>query len=431
MKKVDSIRPLILLLFFYTLFQFSIDQHLLLSKLINLGIPMIVTLIHLDYLYRKVKFFDKTIIISIILFGIITTWSLLVPFIYRTGDLSYFASNNFYVLQYIFRYLALAIIYIKVFKKEATIEGFFEMYIDACLLFVASTIIFMLFPSIKNFWFSHIYLSDINRLNIAKSYYFTRVGIDGFAGFGQSFKIIIGVILGLYLNYKVIDNDGFNVKLFLKVFSLALSTMFYGRIGMLISMLLMAILGIRLLRKKSTHSLALIVLIILMSIGTFVLTVALQTEKFQEWFNWAFQFVIRFINTGKFGSPSTDILFKEMYFIPELKTFIFGDGFYTNGLTGEYYMNTDVGILRPILFFGLLPALLNYVLIGNLLYRTIELFKIQRAQKLYWVLIILSVLGLFELKGSIQFVLLPIFVSFYCVTKHDFLVSNRSIQKVK
>lgn len=65
----------------------------------------------------------------------------------------------------------------------------------------------------------------------------------------------------------------------------------------------------------------------------------------------AFEFFINFAETGRFESESTNHL-QTMYIFPDsMKTWIFGDGIFSNP-DKSYYMNTDVGYLRLIFFFG-------------------------------------------------------------------------------
>ncbi|MBB1645534.1 hypothetical protein [Sphingobacterium sp. UME9] len=78
----------------------------------------------------------------------------------------------------------------------------------------------------------------------------------------------------------------------------------------------------------------------------------------------AFEVVYNYIDTGETSTKSGEVL-EQMYFPLSWQTFLFGDGIYT-GEDGAYYMHTDSGIMRNILFYGIFGLLL--ILIGHLFY---------------------------------------------------------------
>lgn len=65
------------------------------------------------------------------------------------------------------------------------------------------------------------------------------------------------------------------------------------------------------------------------------------------------------------------MLLNRMLFIPDFKTILIGDGRYTENEL--YYMETDAGIMRPLLFGGLIFAFLRYIsLYGILLWPDVQ-----------------------------------------------------------
>ncbi|MEB0084359.1 hypothetical protein QN379_20325, partial [Glaciimonas sp. Gout2] len=85
---------------------------------------------------------------------------------------------------------------------------------------------------------------------------------------------------------------------------------------------------------------------LLIGIGFFVLLSFGQTSQFSDWI---FEIFIT-DSASVTGSKSTDDLV-SMYFIPNLSTIFFGDGKYIAG--DNYYMNTDGGYMRHLLFGGI------------------------------------------------------------------------------
>ena len=66
-----------------------------------------------------------------------------------------------------------------------------------------------------------------------------------------------------------------------------------------------------------------------------------------------FEIFVNYIQSNSIETASTSQM-KEMYTWPTfLKTYLIGDGLYSDVINGTYYMQTDIGILRLIYYFGL------------------------------------------------------------------------------
>lgn len=74
---------------------------------------------------------------------------------------------------------------------------------------------------------------------------------------------------------------------------------------------------------------------------------------------YAFQFVYSYLSGQGFYISSLEGLY-NMYFIPPNENWWFGDGKYT-GFDGSYYLHTDGGYMRFVLFFGIVGSLLMYL----------------------------------------------------------------------
>lgn len=85
--------------------------------------------------------------------------------------------------------------------------------------------------------------------------------------------------------------------------------------------------------------------------------VILFTERV---FPFVFEFYYTYVNTGAIETGSTNRLL-EMWQVPiPEKTWLIGDGWFTDPDTGNYYKRTDVGYIRNLLFGGLLWAALVF-----------------------------------------------------------------------
>lgn len=101
----------------------------------------------------------------------------------------------------------------------------------------------------------------------------------------------------------------------------------------------------------------LLILILLLSVIGGAVAVYLYTEYY-EIFNWVFEVFINMNESGYWESASTDQL-QGMYIFPDnILTWLLGDGRVSNGL--GFYMNTDVGYIRSIFYWGILGSIVYY-----------------------------------------------------------------------
>ncbi len=87
----------------------------------------------------------------------------------------------------------------------------------------------------------------------------------------------------------------------------------------------------------------------------------------EAWFHWVFSILSNYKKLGHFydSDGSVETILTRMYWMPDLETLLVGDGFYTDGI--YYYMHTDSGIMRPILYYGAIhyiASLIAYFIIA-------------------------------------------------------------------
>ncbi len=88
---------------------------------------------------------------------------------------------------------------------------------------------------------------------------------------------------------------------------------------------------------------------------------------------YGFEMFVNYFAYGSFETDSTNELKTLHVFPTEIKTYIIGDGYWAHPTDiGQYYMNTDVGYLRLIYYFGI---------VGLLTYLAMQMYLIVRAYK--------------------------------------------------
>jgi hypothetical protein len=107
----------------------------------------------------------------------------------------------------------------------------------------------------------------------------------------------------------------------------------------------------------------------------------------------------------------------NMYVWPStFKTYMIGDGLYTDPISKKYYMNTDIGYLRLIYYFGIIGTL-TYFTFQIILIKSI--YQLNKKFKCTFVIIFLYLIIL-NFKG---------FTDFFCFLIL-FLISKSTLKQV-
>ncbi|MGY5393443.1 hypothetical protein [Acinetobacter sp. NigerLNRRAM0016] len=121
----------------------------------------------------------------------------------------------------------------------------------------------------------------------------------------------------------------------------------------------------------------------------------IQNETLSYFYLYSMEPILNYVNEGKLSSTSTDTL-HNMYFSLTERQFIFGDGRYSNS-DGSYYLSTDAGYMRFVLFYGAFFSLLLY---GYFIYFVLKIsFYLKKYSYFFLFLLVLSFL--FHYKGEV------------------------------
>lgn len=179
------------------------------------------------------------------------------------------------------------------------------------------------------------------------------VSLTGSPGWGLT--VGYGIAFLLYTKIYLIDNKPTMLSILYGLL-LVIGNFFAGRsgfIGAILSVLMFVISTVPLYRK---------LLILLFVPFLNILVIALISILFPQMVNtlvekvfpFVFEFYYAYESTGEIQTGSTNVL-KEMWQVPiSFETFWLGDGYFMNPFGTGYYMKTDVGILRNILYGGIL-----------------------------------------------------------------------------
>lgn len=399
MSKLFKVLP-----FAYVLFKFYL-------KTINTGaqklLVFLVLILYISLNYLVVfKKTDRYRFNSCVLMWVtIAAIALLVPVVHGTGDFSYarkLLTNTNELLSW-----TAFIIFV---KKEAENGNELEVLTDRfgmiVSMYVFFSVICMFAHGFRAFWKTVVFFSEKELFELQYEKYIGRFGWDGFAGFNATFLCSFGVLLCLAcLNRKLHAREStikFGVILSYMVVFL-IGNVLYGRTGLIVSslMILLLLIQVCIVNKKIQY----LFLALLLGLFAIVAIVILKDAipALSALYEWAFEPIINYLSGKGFSATSLDSL-KRMYVMPTSSTVLFGDGYYTDPVTGSYYRNTDVGVLRLTYMWGIIPTILAYLFTLKVFQRTI----INDGMMRYLVFIMLV---LFEAKGEVFRMLLYMFTA--------------------
>ena len=379
----------------------------------SLFLYLLTNLEYLKYLFEGLTSKLKTLIISIFILILTVSASICIPIVQGTYDFDYF-EKILTAGVYTMGFVSLEIMIQKYCKTDALTKSF-EVFISANRHYALVTLLFVIFPKLKNFWLSLILITEDQLKLINRPQYTTRVGWSGYSGFTKTFSMTIAIILCFYLILRYYEeNKEINFKYMFYMLVLLAGNAFYGRAGLAVSLFTIFIFllyfTIRFNRKDVLLKITFSIL------GLFVIISIFSNfiPKLDYWYKWLMEPLINLFESGDLVSNSTDQL-KKMWFLPPLNTFLVGDGYYSDPNGHGYYMGTDVGYLRPILFYGIVYTVLNYIvlfILANILGR--------KNKNLAFIsfIIVISVL-IFEVKGEVIFEIIPLMIYFIISSRYD------------
>ncbi|WP_080146739.1 hypothetical protein [Marinilactibacillus piezotolerans] len=346
--------------------------------------------------------------IAMVLYTMIVVLTFFIPLVYQTYDFSYFSQYLRYFI-YLFSYIVLLSMIRTYFDTKDLKEKTMEIFSLATRNYVIFTIVLVIIPNLKTVWLNIIKEAP-NRLELLEnSSYFARIGWAGYSGFSVTFLCTLSVLFSVYLILNSLKREHkIHASHVISMLFSLIGNSFYGRSGLLTSLLLISlgILYVVIVNKKIYYAIYLTVGILVVFI--FLTILQQYNETLASWYNWMMQPITSLITTGSIETSSTDVLW-TMWFIPDFPTLLLGNGFYSSPTSGGYYMGTDVGFLRPVLFSGL-PFLLTTYLIPLIL--TFKMGEGSKLNKLF-VLMLVSTLFIFEIKAEVVIMLIPIIIVLY------------------
>ena len=349
-----------------------------LSQLFGMGSNFVIGFFLLIFAFLNNKyraiainlFNKKYILIIFSILTIICLYSLVIPTILDTDDYSIIPN---FISQYFTLSIGIFVFALYIYKARVSklpLDLIYIYFIQGCIQLVS-----LLFPSVN------IVLNNFRTsgaVEIGQEGFYD--GIRGLSISGQAFfglGVGYALIFILILKYWSQITPQFKVLRFV-IFSIilfgGLSAARVSLVGLIIGSIYK--MSTYIYTKKSFQNFRnrlfkfySIILFLLVCAGLLVLVLISEytnsgqflVTPWRSFSNYSFEFLNEFVNSGRLSTTSTDILFNRMYFpIESIQTKLIGDGKYA-GIGTSYYMNTDAGYMRNILYFGVIGIIILFI----------------------------------------------------------------------
>ena len=411
-KKIKAMLFILLLFMFiysFPLFGFFNSSHL---ATVIAFIMVICSRSRISIAYTFLK--EKISIILIFFYVFIVVYSVAIAYFSGTYD--------FYIIKsWINNVISLigAILFITIYKSYFSQNDYFERFLFYILLIQSLYIIIsILFPELSN---------NVQALIRTKAEIERMAVYGGIRGIALSGSIAFGLaitmsLLGFFSTIWLFKYS--TVNFFLKFIFLLIcifASFSAGRTAVLGYLLGIFLVLPYIFNKKNIFGLLVlcsIIVICSMYLYENNTSFHMLVNKYSAY---VFEPITLFLNTGSFKVSSLKSL-ESMYFMPPIDTFIIGDAKYVDPFNPDlYYMGTDSGYMRFILYYGLLGSLIPYFAFLLLCIYTINKCKNKQVLKIYSLIILMSFI--FHYKGEVVFFAVDymkilFLVSFYLLYKN-------------
>lgn len=243
-------------------------------------------------------------------------------------------------------------------------------------------------------------------------------GVRGFALSAQQFfglasllAVQTTIIFVYAVRAKVIS-----LAFCVSVFLLGVACALVGRTSMLV-FLAASIVWLVALVLSSRSRAKLVPVLVTLFVVSAVAQSSFDLSRYSGMLAWAFEPLVNLASGDGFKSESSDEMIQSMIFLPTGEQMLFGDGVYTSR-GGEYYMGTDSGYMRGLLFSGI-ASLTAYLMYIGIFSKVSGLTNSRPKKLLNLVLVsVLVVISFLQVKGEVYLfgtmanVLITLFLSY-------------------
>lgn len=372
----------------------------------------------------KTLFKSKQTILIISLYLILILFTFFWAFFHGTNDFSFSKSYLLSFIVVIVTVYVLPLIISKLFcGDEDYLTGITRVLVYLFVIQSVIQILAFVFPSI--FEVTSFFKSDV--INNRNFHGIRALALTGNPFFSLSSAYGLSFIMFFFLEKK--KKHKFPIIIFILLF---FGSFFAGRtafIGLgfgLLYYLLNSIGGVKEFVFSFVRIFITIFCIVIISILTyaFFLPVDIQILVDELLLPYAFEFIYTYQESGSFSTESSDVL-NDMYFPISLDTMLWGDGKFMNE-DGSYYMHTDAGYMRSVLFFGVFGQV--FLVLSQFIMVKKSLFSKNNdySERVFFCLILIY-FSLLHYKGQV-FLFVPILQSMIIMFSYNYILKEKVVE---
>lgn len=417
-KKDQNYINNILLTFF---FMYMIDPFFVnsIASLNRIGYYLLVFLIIIlgIFLHEGRIVINRELVLFFTIFGVYFVISLSVSTL-LSGEYDYVIE----LIKLIFKIMSnisLYLVWERLYKSGYTEKNFEEVFVNAIILYVISTFLFIIVPSFKDFWIGFIYNDRQPLFIIQEAGYKTRYGIAGWSSFAEAYMTLFGMILLISLYLR---NELSKVEFTVKMIFMLCGSFFYGRYALVVMILILGLFVLFTIVQQRKFWMIRRIFIIAICASLIVLGMY-NNQSTKAIIQWAFEPILNYFENGTVKVNSTFEL-SEMYrlFSPTVKELLVGSGrwYEHDGLPYGY---TDVGFMRNIYFGGVGLSLFLYLMDVYLIFLLNKYFSrnSSKSGSIFLSVCLVIILISADLKGNMAVVfikyVLPMILANICYNK--------------
>ncbi len=363
------------------------------------------------------------------LVGLTAAYSFLVPIVTGSNDIQVFKSY----VSFLLFYLPGAFGIMRLLKKYYDAKGVIELLVSITVIQAVIILAMFTIPVVKDFIFS---LMRDGGIRAEQNLFSGGFRFLGFA-FGATWDLSIVQSLGIICIALLvrIDEGQINFRNTLYFLLLCCSVFLSGRTGILGIIMGIVVLIFPIKRNKLPFAdlVKFSFLLLLLIIPLYFVVINFISPQVVDIVQnsvvpWAFE-MFQNDSGGLLETRSSNEL-KTMYFWPSFWTSLFGDGYYNNpGDPTMYYMNTDAGYMRHLLFYGITGCIMQAGIYLLLFYQMFKFSSVLHPSFMVKAFLFLILVYFFvsHLKGDLfigadmpikfVFFLYTLFISFHSSTE--------------
>lgn len=396
------------ILFLYIMFPFYIKDIYQINYIAFNALIFIYCIINyktLILIFNKVPIVKKSVVFFELIWLALVIYAVTIVIVSGTGDYGFF-KFVFAIQRDIFRGLLLTILVFKNYPIDCIGEKICDLYINACVIYILVSCYMLLDPAFRIDWNNFVQSQAVEKADfLASGNYIqeiTRMGLQGYSGIWCSLNCSFGVILlSTRIIKKIVLDEEVQLIYFIGIVFMLIGNIFYGRTGLIISIISLLITCAYLLKYRI--SLCIKMFVFMFSTCIIFSVVVSNIPEAEIWMEWSlepYQRIVGFLtgdeNNFSLGESGDEL--RMMYKDIPLEILIHGEGFFSFGDDGLPY-RSDIGWFRVTYFGGVIGTFLYYLCFAYILY--VYLKEIKNNIYLSFLMMLLCVsFFIFELKGS-------------------------------